>query len=153
MSGTELSEIDELVEIEDRTNSDGSVTVTIETWEKTDNDQSVKVTFELIDTTEYELMDWPRPGDGLEEYKFYRLVRSCGLEMRNADLLEGETATARGNNDWYLDVPEQTNLSDQIMDTLPSVQYMKTIKWRSWIITIFWIVILLGILYSMVVAA
>jgi len=99
---TELSPVDELAEMEERTNKNGLVDVTIKDWNKYADDR-VKVEFQVIDTIHSEIMPWPEPGADFDDYKFSRLVDSCGLEMRNAELLSGSEAHAiKRNGNWKL---------------------------------------------------
>lgn len=144
MSETELSEIDELVEIESRTNGDGSVDVTIENWEKKSSTR-VKVDFELIDTVRSETMAWPEAGEGFERNKFYRLVKSCGLEMRNADLLEGEDARAKKvkPNKWELVVPMDESVHQRVQRVAREYlasgwEAFKKLPFKDATITLFW---------------
>lgn len=151
MNDSELSEVDELVEMESRTNSDGSVEVTIEEWDKISSSR-VKVSFELIDTVKSEKMAWPEAGESFEDNKFRRLVESCGLDMRNADLLEGSDARAVKNGaSWELVVPSNESVLDRNYERLTDdVNWLRSVDWKSLVITTFWIasvlMIMVGIL-------
>lgn len=153
MGESELSDIDELVEMESRTNGDGSVNVTIESWER--NGGYVDVEFELIDSTTKETMQWPEAGGDLEGHKFYRLVKQADLSMRNADLLEGETARARkGDSGWELIVSGTSPKFNAIMLLFGGVlNCLKAVPWRHLIITAFWIVSVLALVWSITVIA
>lgn len=109
----ELSSIEKLVRREERTNSDGTVRVEIFGWEENEG----RVTVEFLTPTndkKEEVMEFPKAGGDLEQYKFYRLLQECDLSMRNAVLLEGETVNARveGNN-WVLDCDESPSLVEK----------------------------------------
>lgn len=147
MSESEISPVDELAEMDDRTNSDGTVNVTIEEWEK-QSDKSVRVKFELIDSVESETMTWPKPGEGMEDTKFYQLVESCGLSIRNAELLEGSEARARRvNGRWELCVPDNRTIAEQASEKISYISdKISGTDWVRVFITVFWAVSMLGIL-------
>lgn len=144
MSDRELSEVDELVEIESRTNSDGTVNVTIEGWEKVSSSR-VEVRFQLIDTVKSEKMEWPSAGESFDNNKFKRLITSCGLDMRNADLLEGSDATAvKNGTSWELVVPDNTSIRERILKPLHNLlssgwKWFTSLPLNDIIITVFWI--------------
>lgn len=156
MSEQELTDIDRLVETEDRTNPDGTVNVTIEDWERSGDD--VIVEFELIDSTHTERMPWPEPGGDLTRNKFYRLVQGAGLEMRNADLLSGGAARAQHVNtnsyDWKLVATEEKSMSELTAEQAREFwSQVRSIPWKDTIITGFWMVSVLGILILAFTAA
>lgn len=154
MSERELSTIDKLVETEEKTNGDGSISVTLDGWEEAEND-NISVYF-ITPTGDRmsEQMTFPQPGGDLSEYKFYRLVKQAGLTMRNADLLEGEEVRARrasgnGNSSdsWWLEVPESTTTTDKTIDRATQVaEFVKDVNWRRNIITVFWMVAVLSLI-------
>lgn len=119
----DLSTIDRLAEIEEKTNSDGTITVTVEEWEEVNGGSSIVVHFVTPSgDIESDRMNFPSPGDQLTDSKFYQVLQSAGLEMRNADLLEGCEVRARvdDRNRWSLDpkVPLRARLSDANVDPL-----------------------------------
>lgn len=119
-SERELSTIDRLARTEKHTNSDGTVTVTIDGWHETSGGGAVIVEFITpTGSIEEERMNFPQPGEQLADSKFYKLTKSCGLSLENADLLEGEETRARVNGGrWSLEPKESftRNIRDINLD-------------------------------------
>jgi len=116
---SELSPQEELRLIDKETNNDGTVNVEISHWEyeesKNEHDY-VKVTAITPTNDSFkEKMKWPKAGPELTEYKFYKLVRDCGLSMVEVDRLSGQTVRAERKDGWSLK-PEwnDTNWHDKI---------------------------------------
>jgi hypothetical protein len=103
---TELSPQDELRLMEAETNDDGTVNVEISHWTYNENEygqDTVEVTaITPTRDTFTEEMDWPQAGPELTEYKFYQLVRSCGLEMDEVNRLDGQDVLAERDAGWSL---------------------------------------------------
>lgn len=82
---------EELFHIQENTNKDGTVDVEIEDWVKKSNslgDEKVRIEFiKPSREIKTETMDWPQRAT--EEYKFYRIVKSCGYDLYNADQIKG----------------------------------------------------------------
>jgi len=148
---SDLSPVDELVEMEARTNSNGLVDVTIEGWSKHENTGRVTVRFQLIDDIHSEKMDWPEPGENFHDYKFWKLLNSCNLEMRNAELLEGNEvyATKRGD-EWEL-VPEVSRIEQTLPDMGDKFKCVKEFSWMEAIIQLTYLAGFLTIAYGALV--
>jgi hypothetical protein len=152
MSDRELSDIDELVEIDDRTNPDGTVDVTIEGWERVSSSY-VKVEFGLVTDTTKEKMKWPQFGDDMEDYKFYRIVKESGLNMRNADLLEGSDARARrsSSGSWLLVAPEYLTTVEKVHSMLSKARSeIKLFPLKETIVTLVWLFSVLALSWSVI---
>lgn len=100
----ELSSMEKLRRKEKATNDDGTVNVEIHQWTETNND-AIKIEY-FTPTNDYksETMPFPKAGDNLEDYKFYRVLENQDLSLSNADLLEGKTVKSTGDSAWNLAV-------------------------------------------------
>lgn len=127
MATSELSELDELAEIEKRTNSDGTVDVTIESWSRVSDrycNPMVEVEFSVIDNTETELMEWPTPGEDLQDNKFYQLIRQEGYELHNADLIEGTSVKASHEDSWSIVIEQSDPIQTRVMESVTSIPWV-----------------------------
>lgn len=89
---------DELYEITEATNDDGTVDVTIERLERVGD--SVEVYFTTPTREEHFIpLEWPDRDS--EKYAFVRLCHEADLDLRHAMQLEGSTVRAKKDGDRY----------------------------------------------------
>jgi len=158
MSESDLDTINKLVARDDKTNPDGSVDVIIEDWEETGThvEERITVSFKTPSgDVETETMEFPQPGEDYDDYKFSRLVRSCGHSMSSADMIVGDTVQAQySNGSWYLDVPESTNFTGTVENTVSDLQGKITeVAWRRVIIATFYMLAVLSIIRATFIVA
>lgn len=98
----EFTVTDELYEISEATNSDGSVDVEIFDFEKTSNGEKVKVWFHTPTMDKRsEKMKWPR--NDSNEYKFVRLCRKTVGGLNGAEWLKQDGASISADpDDWTI---------------------------------------------------
>lgn len=101
-SQKEFTVTDELYEISEATNSDGSVDVEVFDFEKSADGESVKVWFHTPTMEKKsETMDWPR--NDSNTYKFVRLCRKAVGGLNGAEWLKQDGAKIRADPDnWEL---------------------------------------------------
>ena len=108
----EISVEDELWQIEDKTQSDGTVLGEILYWNKlTETIHSPKIVahIRLPNGQRFkQRYEWPASADP-DEYEFVRLVEHCGYSLSSADMIEGmEVPCRRNDGEWTIHVPQST---------------------------------------------
>lgn len=151
MSESDLDTINKLVARSDKTNPDGSVDVVIEDWEETSIHEKEHITVSFKTPSgdvETETMEFPQPGEDYDDYRFSRLVRSCGYQMSSADMIVGETVQAQhSNGSWCLNLPQNTSYTNTVKSALSGV------AWRRVIIATFYMLAVLSIIRATFIVA
>ena len=99
----EFSITDELYEISEATNNDGTVNVSIYDFKKVNDGDSVQVHFHTPTMAkQHETMDWPRKDD--TKYKFVRICRKTVGSLSGAKFLKTDGAEIAADPDeWEID--------------------------------------------------
>ena len=142
---SELSSVDKLVQIDESTTDSGLVRVEITEWEE-DGDHVIVTFATPTGDLKTERMLFPEPGDSLEQNKFYRIIQSCDLSMRNADMLVGETVLASKKNDqWTIEVQQEIPVIERMLQSIATINFPSL----KWIISIAYIVSMLCVVLSL----
>ena len=114
----EFGVTDELYEISEATNSDGSVDVEVFDFEKSEDGESVEVWFHTPTMEKQsETMDWPRKDSS--KYKFVRLCRKTVGGLNGAEWLKQDGATIRADPDeWEIqaDLTRRARVKQNILN-------------------------------------
>lgn len=148
----EMSSVDKLVSVEEQTNDDGTVNVTIDSWEETDGG-GINVSYVTpTGDVKTDQMGFPQPGEELERCKFYQLLQEADLSMRNADLLEGSIVRARlSGGGWSLVAdPPKTKKEQATTLATKGAQKIRDAPLRSYLIAGLWVTLVVGLLLVVV---
>ncbi len=101
---SEVSATDELWQVEQKTNSDGTVDGKIQNWEKKQHHRGdvaayIKVRLPNGETFK-EKCEWPAADDPFDN-TFVRVVDYCGYTLSAADQIEGETIPCKKSSDGW----------------------------------------------------
>lgn len=126
----EITVEDELWQIEDRTQEDGTVRGECLGWEKVEprrNGPKAAVRIRLPNGQRFtEEMEWPASADP-DQYEFVRLVEHCGYSLSAALDLEDEFVPCRRGEDgeWSIDIPQSTraDVRDSVVEAVRMAGY------------------------------